>query len=92
MLQGESMKFRKLSVIIDAVKFTGRNRYAIEKFMKVDSIGYSVWEGGLVKLHISTLEGVHEVSPGDWVIRGVKGEYYACKPDIFKLTYEKVKV
>jgi len=37
---------------------------------------------------IETLEGWHEVSPGDWIIRGVKGELYPCKPDIFAATYE----
>lgn len=39
---------------------------------------------------IKTLEGPHLVSPGDWIITGVKGEHYACKPDIFNLTYEPV--
>lgn len=37
---------------------------------------------------IYTLEGWHYVSPGDWIITGVKGEHYACKPDIFEMTYE----
>lgn len=39
---------------------------------------------------IKTLEGWHEVTPGDWIITGVKGEHYPCKPDIFELTYEAV--
>lgn len=39
---------------------------------------------------ILTLEGAHLVSPGDFIIRGIKGEYYPCKPDIFHLTYEEV--
>lgn len=39
---------------------------------------------------IQTLEGWHEVTPGDWIITGVKGEHYPCKPDIFDLTYEEV--
>lgn len=39
-------------------------------------------------LSINTLEGAHWVSPGDWVIKGVKGEFYPCKPDIFALTYD----
>lgn len=39
-------------------------------------------------VQIWTLEGPHLVSPGDWIIRGVKGEFYACKPDIFAATYE----
>ena len=40
---------------------------------------------------IDTLEGGHNVCPGDWIITGVKGEHYPCKPDIFELTYEEVK-
>jgi hypothetical protein len=39
---------------------------------------------------IDTLEGVHTVCPGDWIITGVKGEHYPCKPDIFSMTYEPV--
>lgn len=38
---------------------------------------------------IKTLEGVHIVCPGDWIIKGIKGEYYPCKPDIFEATYDK---
>lgn len=41
-------------------------------------------------LGIRTLEGVMEASPGDWIIRGVQGEFYPCKPDIFEATYEPV--
>jgi hypothetical protein len=41
---------------------------------------------------IETLEGGHVVSPGDWIIRGVKGEHYPCKPDIFAETYEEVQI
>ncbi|MCB1349004.1 MAG: hypothetical protein KDK11_10290 [Maritimibacter sp.] len=50
-------------------------------------------EGEVVKhggsLFIGTLEGVHEARPGDWIIRGIKGELYPCKPDIFAKTYER---
>lgn len=42
-------------------------------------------------LKIKTLEGDHRADPGDWIIRGVKGEIYPCKPDIFELTYEPVE-
>ena len=40
---------------------------------------------------IDTLEGGHTVCPGDWIITGIKGEHYPCKPDIFEATYEKVE-
>lgn len=54
------------------------------------------WGAGSVcsmgdKLYIGTLEGTMTVSPGDWIIRGVKGELYPCKPDIFFATYEPVE-
>lgn len=47
--------------------------------------------GGKLEYHgvIKTLEGEHIVCPGDWVIKGIQGEYYPCKPDIFDATYEK---
>ncbi len=44
-----------------------------------------------VEVEIPTLEGVMKASPGDWIITGVKGEKYPCKPDIFKATYEPVE-
>jgi len=49
--------------------------------------------GNIMHLHgwIDTLEGGHNVCPGDWIITGVKGEHYPCKPDIFEQTYEKVE-
>ena len=41
-------------------------------------------------IEIPTLEGTMIASPGDWIIKGVKGEFYPCKPDVFDITYEKV--
>ena len=55
--------------------------------IKLDSYKGTTW--GLIK--INTLEGEHTVSENDWIIKGVKGELYPCKPDIFKMTYEEVK-
>ena len=43
------------------------------------------------EMEIETLEGVMKANKGDWIIRGVKGELYPCKPDVFEMTYEKVK-
>jgi len=45
---------------------------------------------GMDRLQIRTLEGIHAVTCGDWIIRGVKGEIYPCKPDVFAMTYEAV--
>lgn len=47
--------------------------------------------GSPQELIIETLEGTHEASMYDFIIKGVKGEFYPCKPDIFEMTYEKVK-
>lgn len=76
------MKYRKKPVIIDAIQFTGDNWGDIERFVPVGRYN----EDGTFQ--IVTLEGEHRCSVGDYVIRGVAGEFYPCKPDIFKATYE----
>lgn len=81
------MKFRKKPVVIDAIQWTGDNLREIKEFMGVDSVPYDAKKDSFL---IKTLEGNHEASKGDWVIKGVKGEFYPCKPDIFEMTYEKV--
>ena len=58
-------------------------------FLCPGDISLPDWEGGLF---IKTLEGCRFVATGDWIIKGVDGELYPCKPDIFKATYEKVDV
>jgi hypothetical protein len=72
------MKFRKKPVAIEATQwFKDGDHPAVTKF-----------ENG--KGCIDTLEGGHIVTPGDWIITGVQGEHYPCKPDIFEMTYEPV--
>ena len=80
-------KFRKKPVVIDAIQWTGDNREEIDEFMgesrrKIPGNG----------LQIYTLEGIMDASVGDYIIKGVKGEFYPCKPDIFEMTYEPVEV
>ena len=83
------MKFKKKPVVIDAEQYMGNNEYEIQDFTKGQLIvGFT--EGQII-VTIPTLEGNHTVSIGDWIIKGVKGEFYPCKPDIFDMTYEKVK-
>jgi hypothetical protein len=80
-------KFRKKSVVIEAVQYVPGGQSLIESWM----IGHDARDQFGVsydKVQIGTLEGVMEASPGDWIIRGVKGEFYPCKPDIFAATYE----
>lgn len=89
------MKFRKKPVEIEAKQFTLEIAYDPDKAENLAS-----WCGGLFRgtklpakdrvIRIDTLEGEMEASVGDWIIRGVKGEHYPCKPDIFDLTYEPV--
>ena len=97
------MKYRKKPVVIEAVKWTGENIEEALKFIQdgkpdfthlpsdgvhiVPGVGHTPVDG---KLYIPTLEGQITASPGDWIIKGVKGEFYPCKPDIFEQTYEPV--
>ncbi len=81
------MKFTKKPITIEAIQWVGENLTDITKFCpSVDSSNLKEGE-----LTISTLEGILIVSINDWVIKGVKGEFYPCKPDIFELTYDKEK-
>ena len=75
------MKFRKKPVVIEATQWFKMGDHPAVKVLNSDSS----------KGWISTLEGGHEVTPGDWIITGVKGEHYPCKPDIFEMTYEKAE-
>lgn len=83
------MKFRKKPVVIDAVQWNGpQDLDAIVSFIHETPqhrCRFSLREGGFF---VETMEGEMRASPGDWIIRGVKGEYYPCKPDIFAATYE----
>lgn len=82
----EVKRYRKKPVEIEAIRYDGDNYVEIKRF-----VGYDVSRFGRDgHLQIHTLEGNMAVSPGDYVIRGVKGEHYPCKPDIFEATYEEV--
>lgn len=77
-------KFRKKPIEIEAVQFVAGNFDEIEKFVGGDA----EFRGS--ELIVATLEGPLRAAPGDWIIRGVKGELYPCKSDIFEATYEPV--
>jgi len=81
-------KFRKKPVVIDAVRYDGKNLSEILDFAGRDNVELRSRTGG--QLMITTLEGEHIASVGDWIIKGVKGEFYPCKPDIFEATYDEV--
>lgn len=91
-------QFTKKPVTISAIQWTGKNLREVIAFTGKHprwNEWFSTWEdyerrvqqdGGVFK--IITPEGTMEASPGDWIIRGVKGEHYPCKPDIFSATYD----
>lgn len=79
-------RFRKKPVVIEAVQWTGDRQPVLDIGCPVEPYG----PGGLPgSIRIRTLEGDHECRIGDWIIRGVQGEFYPCKPDIFEATYER---
>lgn len=86
-----SKLYRKKPVVIEAMKFPDAadvaGRLALEDWISGDCLAF-----GYVgqKLEIPTLEGVMTASVGDYIIRGIEGEFYSCKPGIFEKTYEKV--
>lgn len=79
-------QYRKKPVVIDAMRYTGKNRMLILAWAKWPELT----EDPLGGLEIVTLEGTMTAQPGDWIIKGVKGEFYPCKPDIFAASYEEV--
>lgn len=87
------MKFRKKPVVVEATQWDCK----VQTLRKLQDMGmettyYSTGLGidSISDLRIKTLEGEHIASLGDWIIKGVKGEFYPCKPDIFEKTYEPV--
>jgi len=87
-------KFRKKPVVIEALLFDGSLEslnaialWARKAFIATHSPGAQSVE----RITIPTLEGELFALPGDWIIRGVKGEFYPCKPDIFEATYESAE-
>ncbi|MFF3497403.1 hypothetical protein ACFYWS_39430 [Streptomyces sp. NPDC002795] len=89
-------KFRKKPVEINAIRWTGDNIDAVMGFMHPqqpihpNDLSHMRFTNADDLVGIETLEGVMFASKGDWIIRGVQGEFYPCKPDIFAATYEPV--
>lgn len=86
------MKYRKKPVIIEAIQFEDNSDRIIEihEFMGGDTIRVNYEDKNNPYLKIETLEGIMKASVGDYIIKGVNGEFYPCKPDIFEKTYERV--
>jgi hypothetical protein len=96
-------KWRKKPVVIEAVQLNWKNWNEVCDFMggiiskenparSVDTFSDNCGEvaGPYIELTVPTLEGNHTAKHGDFIIKGVKGEFYPCKPDIFEATYEPV--
>lgn len=91
-------KFRKKPVVIEAVQFTDENKdFIYSRFVTCNKYAFhEKLEDGTRDykkplLVIDTLEGEMTAKLGDWIIKGVNGEFYPCKPDIFEKTYEAVE-
>lgn len=96
-----ALKFRKKPVVIEATQWTGDNFDSLwlwggglnegENLNRDAKILlYGSGEDSYNRLTVETLEGSMTASVGDWIIKGIKGEFYPCKPDIFEATYEPV--
>ena len=90
MNQYNNMKYRKKPVEIEAVQWVSDNIEQVYEMLGDNLIINTDEDKDEVKHFINTLEGKMEMSWGDYIIKGVKGEFYPCKPDIFELTYEKI--
>ncbi len=88
-------KYVKKPVVIEAVQWTGKNYDECMNFMESycgNKLAYEDYEEQCIEtgeILINTPEGRLTASKNDWIIKGVKGEFYPCKPDIFDLTYNK---
>lgn len=83
------MKFRKKPIIIEAMQLNHKNLEKIWTWLDTCYAGHSsVGDDQELFLDIKTLEGTMIANENDWIIKGIKGEFYPCKPDIFEATYE----
>lgn len=78
------MKYRKKPVVVEAIQYNGKNKVEIQLFVNM------YLDETIKGLKIPMIEGDMFASVGDYIIKGVQGEFYPCKPDIFEKTYEAV--
>ena len=81
-------KFRKKPVVIEAIQITDMTTTQEVKAFAPNVVCH--FEANVPSVEIETLEGIMQARVGDWIIKGVAGEYYPCKPEIFAATYEAV--
>lgn len=87
---GEVRRFRKKPVVIEAIQLTQRNGAEVEAWCGGESYDVAMAPGLTHHVDIPTLEGTMRADVGDWIIKGVQGELYPCKPEILEATYEEV--
>jgi hypothetical protein len=93
-LGGEKVKkYRKIPVVIEAMQYLREENISSlqDWFVRNNSGRKLIYYPDDNEYYIETLEGNHRLSKGDYVIKGIKGEFYPCKPDIFEQTYELVE-
>ena len=83
------MKFRKKPIVVEAERFDASEEQATRLALR--SIPLHEGRDAPRRYYIKTREGHMTLAPGDWIITGVKGERYPCKPDIFEASYEQVE-
>jgi hypothetical protein len=87
-------KYRKKPIVVEAIQWTGKNLKEVIKFLNDCNCKREVRieddDDGHIKLSIVTLEGVMKANYGDYIIKGIKGEFYPCRKDIFEETYENL--
>lgn len=85
-------KYRKKPVVVEAKEFKRENLKELEYFTKgnLRDVNIPRCLDGILTAKVDTLEGVYTATEGDYIIKGIKGEFYPCKPDIFEQTYERV--
>ena len=87
-------QYVKKPVVIEAWQFTKKNfKVGAPDFIQYSDIVtlWSQYGGNVIGGEIKTLEGVMQISENDWIIKGINGEFYPCKPDIFEKTYEEIQ-
>lgn len=86
------IKYKKKPVVVEALKLNHKNLDKIWNWMGDSYVSHGeCGDDVFLWLEIKTLEGTMTAKQGDWIIKGIKGEFYPCKPDIFQATYEKVE-
>ncbi len=85
-------KYKKKPVVVEAVQYVGVNKSELLKWVNGSGYLFSSDRHSESSLFLKTLEGPLKVSLYDYIIRGVEGEFYPCKPNIFTQTYDKVEV